>query len=238
MDVQTLGNEWELLGADDPMWRVASVPGKRGSWTPEEFFANGREQLDTILTHVSPPPGEALDFGCGVGRLTQALGAKFDKVTGIDVSESMLKEAKRLNSKPNVSFVLNKSDGLPCESGRFSFVLTHITLQHMPPKLALGYLREFVRVLKPGGILVFQVPTKWVWRNAGFRGSIEHIVPKRLLLAYHHLRYRGVGFSWVWGIPEPKVREALTGLEILSEERIGPFKGWLSVTFYTRKPAS
>lgn len=49
----------------------------------------------------------ALDFGCGVGRLTQALGARFDEVVGIDISSSKVKLAEELNTSPNCKFVVN-----------------------------------------------------------------------------------------------------------------------------------
>src|SRR5690606_28251822 len=38
-------------------------------------------------------------------------------------------------------------------------VFSLITLQHIPPKVSKGYLREFVRVVKPGGVIWFQLPT-------------------------------------------------------------------------------
>jgi hypothetical protein len=43
--------------------------------------------------------------------------------------------------------------------GSFSFVYSHLVLQHMAPEVARGYIGEFVRVLEPGGLLVFHVPS-------------------------------------------------------------------------------
>ena len=40
----------------------------------------------------------------------------------------------------------------------FDFLYSSITLQHMPPELIRGYLAEFVRVLRRGGVLMFQLP--------------------------------------------------------------------------------
>jgi hypothetical protein len=55
--------------------------------------------------------------------------------------------------------VLNERDDLSIfADGAFDFVFSFLVLQHMPPPLAESYLREFVRVLKPGGIGYFQMP--------------------------------------------------------------------------------
>ena len=55
--------------------------------------------------------------------------------------------------------MLNARDDLSIfADGAFDFVFSFLVLQHMPPPLAESYLREFVRVLKPGGIGYFQMP--------------------------------------------------------------------------------
>lgn len=56
--------------------------------------------MDALIEYVRSlnidcPRKHALDFGCGVGRLTQALAAHFDEVTGVDISPSMIKLAKK-----------------------------------------------------------------------------------------------------------------------------------------------
>jgi SAM-dependent methyltransferase len=50
--------------------------------------------------------------------------------------------------------------------GAFAFVQTAIVLQHMRPQYALAYIREFLRVLRPGGLLFFQIPTAELEANA------------------------------------------------------------------------
>jgi SAM-dependent methyltransferase len=44
------------------------------------------------------------------------------------------------------------------QSGEFNLIYSRITLQHMPPELQRGYVEEFVRLLAPGGLAVFQIP--------------------------------------------------------------------------------
>ena len=60
-------------------------------------------------------------------------------------------------------FVLNETDRLPgIASGTFDFVYSNIVLQHVEPRFTRRYLAEFVRVLRPGGLLVFQLPAELV----------------------------------------------------------------------------
>ena len=65
-------------------------------------------------------------------------------------------------------YLLNDSEELAClPDNHFAFVYSSIVLQHVAPRYIVCYLREFGRVLKPRGILVFQVPSRRrVWLGA------------------------------------------------------------------------
>lgn len=165
--------DWDELAAFDPLWAVLTQRDKKGGgWDLGEFMATGErevaEVLDVVATHDRPRErGRALDFGCGVGRLTRALGERFAEVTGVDISEVMIGRARELHAdRPNVTFVLNAAADLAVfESGTFDFVCTSYVLQHMPErKDALRFVAEFIRVLRPGGIAVVQMPAKIPWR--------------------------------------------------------------------------
>src|SRR3954447_8717775 len=88
--------DWTRLGAEDPLWAVLVDPDKRGGrWDAEEFLAVGRRDVEAHrqwLARLGLPTtwSTALDFGCGAGRLTQALAAHADEVIGVDVSAPML----------------------------------------------------------------------------------------------------------------------------------------------------
>ena len=131
MSLSRIRRQWEALGAADPLWAVLSDPAKRGNrWDVEEFFRTGREEVRATLAWlaelgVAPRGGAALDFGCGVGRLTQALAGHFDEVHGVDVAASMVALARRYDRHGGrCSFHVNTSDRLPFEDGRFSLVLS------------------------------------------------------------------------------------------------------------------
>jgi SAM-dependent methyltransferase len=163
---RSVAHTWEALARNDPLWAVLSEPDKRGrKWDLQAFLATGEEFIDTVLGRatsvgIRPGHGLAVDFGCGVGRLSRALSYRFDKVIGIDVSETMVRIAGELNEdRPNLSFVLNERDDLRClSSASVDVACSHITLQHMKPALAERYIGELFRITRPGGLVFFQVP--------------------------------------------------------------------------------
>jgi SAM-dependent methyltransferase len=167
VSLRTLRRQWDRWGRD-PLWAVLSLPEKRhGRWDEAEFFETGAREIRDVLDHarslgIEVRAERALDFGCGVGRLTQALLAHFERVDGVDIAPSMLERAARYNRDPaRCAYHLNeRADLLLFPERSFSFVYTSLVLQHLPPELALGYIAEFLRVLAPGGLLVFHLPSE------------------------------------------------------------------------------
>jgi SAM-dependent methyltransferase len=165
MGIEHVRRVYEELGRDDPMYAVLTDRSRRGNrWDPESFFRTGREEVAEVMAWlealgVRPVPGRAFDFGSGVGRLTQALAQHFERVVGVDISYTMVEAARRYDhSDGRATFLVNTEPDLGLlESGSFDFVYSSITLQHVPPELAEGYVREFFRILRPGGVAVFQM---------------------------------------------------------------------------------
>jgi SAM-dependent methyltransferase len=157
---------YEKWGAEDPFHAVLTCDRVRDNrWDIPEFFATGRREIDEVfeqLTGLELPVrlGRALDFGCGVGRLSQALAGRFERVLGVDIAESMVAKAREHNRHGDrVEYVANTVDHLPfLADASFDFVYSSITLQHVPPPANLRYVGEFLRILRPGGVAVFQVP--------------------------------------------------------------------------------
>ena len=148
------------------MWAVLSDPGKRGGlWNADEFFATGAQEVESALGLLTElglqvPRGVALDFGCGVGRATRALSTHFAETIGLDLSARMIAAARALNEgRPTIRFEQNaRQDLSTIESGSVDLVYSRLVLQHIVPSLALGYVQEFIRVLSPGGVAVFDLP--------------------------------------------------------------------------------
>jgi SAM-dependent methyltransferase len=192
MRLNRLGEDWESLARDDPYWAVLSDPGKiGGGWETEEFFATGRAEVGELMQWVATlAPGlsraAALDFGCGPGRLTLALGEQFEQATGVDVSPTMVElagAAATAAGRGNVDYrVSGDPDLRQFADASFDLVYSRLVLQHIPPALSRGYVREFVRVLRPGGLAVFQVPSGFAgpaWRRSA--SAIRQAALYRLL---------------------------------------------------------
>jgi SAM-dependent methyltransferase len=170
LELEEVRRNWDRFAATDPLWAIHSQDDKKGNgWSLVDFMATGTLEIDQLMSQldhleVSCARDCALDFGCGVGRLTQALAAHFGRVIGVDISATMLEQADAYNSRgARCTYVLNQSDDLAVfGDNEFDLIYSNVTLQHVPPKLALGYIREFVRVLRPDGLLVFQLPSRFV----------------------------------------------------------------------------
>ena len=166
MELKELQKHWNAFGERDPLWAILATPGKRfGRWDVDEFFRTGEVQIDGLMDEIAEavfPIGrsKALDFGSGVGRLTQALAKHFDECVGIDIAPSMIEQARAYNRHGDrVSYLLNEADDLRAfADDTFDLIFTTMVLQHMQPKFILAYVAEFVRVIAPGGLAVFHIP--------------------------------------------------------------------------------
>jgi len=161
--------DWEELAELDPLWAVATKPGTRfAGWDVDAFFAAGERRIDSLMRtaqRLGVPRGRdaALDFGCGVGRLTRPLAHRFDEALGVDVSEAMVARARELNAEVrDCRFAINaRADLGELEDASFDLVHSRLVLQHIAPAEVTGsWLPELVRVLRPGGLLTFQLPAR------------------------------------------------------------------------------
>jgi SAM-dependent methyltransferase len=211
--------DWERLAEVDAMWAVLTAPGQKGrAWDAEQFFATGEAEIEHVLSVVDSlgrplARDSALDFGCGVGRLTRALGGRFERAVGVDISERMVAQARQLNEAfPTCEFRLNAASDLgQFETNSFDFVYASIVLQHLPSRGDVeSYVTEFLRIARADGLAVFGIPGR-----IAFPWSLQ---PRRRLYAF--LRRLGVSEEWMLRrtpltpmrmtvVPEPAVRRML-----------------------------
>lgn len=160
--------DWEELAELDPYFAIVSREGtKGGGWDLERFFATGETEIAGLMKRggklgLPSETGSALDFGCGVGRLTRPLATRFERAVGVDISERMIEKARELNADvAGCEFLVNEGDDLRIfGDAEFDLVYTRAVLQHQPSREVIErYLGELVRVLKPGGLLAFTLPS-------------------------------------------------------------------------------
>lgn len=161
--------DWEQWGAHDPYFGVYSREEYRaGALTNEAkaaFFTSGETHIRRIWRDIEAAfgsgfePRSALDFGCGVGRLVLPLAQRASLVTGVDVSPSMLAEAKRNCSVADVANVvfIESDDNLSRVTDMFDLVHSYIVLQHIPWRRGRGILQALAARVAPGGVLAVQI---------------------------------------------------------------------------------
>lgn len=195
---------WEHHAKRDPLWAILSYDAKRdGKWDTSRFFETGANEISAMLGELDAQGivtnrRSALDFGCGVGRLTQALGPHFASVVGVDISREMCNLATEFNRFPKtISYICNDAPDLRVlPDDTFDFIVSSIVLQHLQPELAVGYLKEFFRVLAPDGIMVVQLPSHR--RRADQRAPISAPMPDdayRASMVVHRVPDRAIAPS-------------------------------------------
>ncbi|MFW5985153.1 MAG: class I SAM-dependent methyltransferase [Halanaerobiaceae bacterium] len=129
------------------------------------------DEVETELAFslFSPHPGEkVLDAGCGTGNFSLKLAQMGLEVVGVDISEPMLDKARKKVAKTddNLQISFNKMDVLelqfPEES--FSGVFSMATIEFIPDSKKENFIREMLRVVKPGGkVLIGTITSDSEW---------------------------------------------------------------------------
>jgi ubiquinone/menaquinone biosynthesis C-methylase UbiE len=110
-----------------------------------------KDQIDDFV-QLLQNGSKILDAGCGSGRDSRVLQNKGMKVTGVDLSEELLKIARSNNR--DISFINADLRALPFPDQSFEGVWSHASLVHVASiKDAELIIREFYRVLKTDGML-------------------------------------------------------------------------------------
>ncbi|HWQ56195.1 MAG TPA: methyltransferase domain-containing protein [Bryobacteraceae bacterium] len=236
MKLRAQQSQWDQLGRSDPLWAIITDPRRRnGGWNLDEFFATGmvdaRRAMEWVDETGCPAArNTALDFGCGVGRVTQALGDYFEHVTGVDIAPAMLDLARQYNRRgERCRYVLNNQNHLRVfGDASFDFIHSRITLQHVPRRHIRSYLREFVRVLRPGGLIVFQLPAKHRYRD------ISHFLVHNVYKALARKILRVPTVMEMYRLPQQQVIRTLedSGARVLQVlDNTGPDEEWISLEY-------
>jgi SAM-dependent methyltransferase len=210
--------DWDDLAELDPFWAVLSEPAfTEGGGSLDDFFSSGAGEVSGALDvarELGRPVrfGSALDFGCGLGRLSRALAARFERCTAVDVSPKMLDVARRLNEDmTNIEFVLNERPDLGIfEAGSFDLVYSSIVLQHLRGREEIErFVSELVRVTAGDGLAIFQVPNEISLRYRLQPRRRAYALLRRAGVSSSSLYRRGLNPIQVRALAEHRVRDVV-----------------------------
>lgn len=137
-----------------------------------------KARVKRMLAELPPAPARVLDLGVGTGReLPALLDAGLD-VTGVDVSQAMLDRCAR-RARPIPLVRADFWEPLPFGDASFDAAIAlHGTLAHPPTEDAIAKLgAELARVVRPGGVLVAEVPSPaWLERLDALPSTGERVL--------------------------------------------------------------
>lgn len=164
--------DWDARARKNAFHYIASW---RKKWELEAFLASGEDDVERLVVPVLarcglPASGKRmLELGCGAGRMTHGFARRFEQVYAFDLSLEMLLRARQIHSgETNILWLLSNGADLACvASDSMEFVFSYLVLQHLPEEaLTLQYIREMMRVLRPGCGFQFQF-------NGGFAPTMN-----------------------------------------------------------------
>lgn len=160
------------------------LPDKiNNKWDLNEFYATGVAEITKLLNilnnnGIKVNLENALDYGCGAGRLTEALARKFVSATGVDFSQNMINLAKTHGQFKNLNYEkVNGQDISNFPAKTFDFIVSLITLQHSPAQVQYLLLKEMIRILKNNGVIVVSMYTHMSLGHL-LRNTMNNINPK------------------------------------------------------------
>jgi SAM-dependent methyltransferase len=172
--VKRIQEQWTRLGEEDPHWSVLTDDRFRADRITDEaraaFNKSGAKHARLISlfeerTGVSASKGVCIELGCGVGRVTRYLSEIFDKVIGLDISPGNLALCNAYLEQVGVTNVETRQisgladfEALP----EVDFFFSMIVLQHNSPPIQKAILDIILGKIKPGGGVLFQIPTDLV----------------------------------------------------------------------------
>jgi ubiquinone/menaquinone biosynthesis C-methylase UbiE len=164
--LKKMRSDWNDRARENAQYYVQSA---NKDWDQREFFRTGEINVaNDVMPDMrricggtrSPRDLRMLEIGCGVGRMTRMLARIFGGVTGVDVADEMIKQARQ-NTADLDNVELLVGDGCTLSGladASYDFAFSFIVFQHIPAYSVMqSYCAEVFRVLKPGGLFKLQV---------------------------------------------------------------------------------
>jgi SAM-dependent methyltransferase len=197
----------------------------------DRFFASGEQIVQGHYVDGLAHPAQtelAVEIGSGLGRICRGLRKHFDRVVGVDISEEMVQQARALVDEPGIEFVHGTGVGITgVHDASADLVFTFTVFQHIPdPSVVEGYIADVGRVLRPGGVFVFQ------WNSES--GSLSWRLRRTALSALQRTglrpeRYGRHAPEFLGSrIPRDRIERALTraGLRLVGTRGDGTLFTW------------
>lgn len=122
---------------------------------PEAAIKNAVKDAQDVCARAGLVPCELLELGCGYGRLSMEFDRLGFRVLGCDISPGMIADARQ--AVPSGAFRLIEDGTIPFADDSADASLAYLILQHVATKSEVyRYMREMVRVTRPGGKIAMQ----------------------------------------------------------------------------------
>ncbi len=182
-----------LAGQPPSMDEIKSA--MRGTWMSGDFgkiAAGIAHWAEDFVKHAAPQSGaRVLDVACGTGNVTLPLARLGAAATGVDIAPNLLEQARERADAEHLHITFDEGDAesLPYPDGSFDMVFSMFGAIFAPrPELVV---KEFARVLRPGGTLTMANWTPESFSGSMFRVTSRHVPPPP-----------GIPSSLLWGEKE------------------------------------
>ena len=151
--------DWIHLGEKEPYWGVITNSRfKTENISPnaiDDFYRSGVVDVETVVSRFRGlfadfKPGTALDFGCGVGRMTFPMAKYAGSVCGVDISPGMLSKAEERKNVLNVETVTFANE-VPKQE--YDWINSFLVFQHIPPKRGYSIVDELLSMVSASGFV-------------------------------------------------------------------------------------
>jgi len=153
-------DDWEDLARREPYFPVLTNEGIREG----AFLETGEADISLLRSAIASILGRevlltnALDFGCGAGRLTLPLARRATRVVACDIAPTILEHARQNAEEAvlrNVTFI-ETAELAGMGDRSFDFVCSLLVFEHIRPAEGYALVRTLIRVLGPGGVAALQ----------------------------------------------------------------------------------
>lgn len=125
------------------------------NWSSPAGKLRWARRCDLFKAFIGSRKSLVLEIGCGTGLFTKELAQTDNTIVAIDISDALIQKATERVHAPNVNFVLGNAYQTPFDSTSYDFIVGSSSLHHLDVDSAL---KEFSRILKPGGKIMFTEP--------------------------------------------------------------------------------